>query len=102
MSENDIKRVFNSLIYLRDSKIYSDEGLINLDDGSQGGTHWTYFIIKENKSFFSDSIGGQQDEFLLNQLPKPKIYHKCKIEVFNSKLCGSYCLYFFYLLETMN
>ena len=40
----------------------------------QRGTHWTYFIIKDNKSYYFDSFGVQPDKFLLNQLPKPIIY----------------------------
>ena len=67
-----------------------------------GGTHWTCFIVKYNKSFYFDSFGVQPDEFLLKQLPKPIINHFYKIQDINSKLCGSYCLYFFYLNERMN
>ena len=67
-----------------------------------GGSHWTCFIVKDNKSYYFDSFGGQPDKFLLNQLPKPLIYHNYKIQDINSKLCGSYCLYFFYLIEKLN
>ena len=66
------------------------------------GTHWTCFIVKDNKSYSFDSFGGAPDKFLLNQLPKPIIHHKYKIQDNNSQLCGSYCLYFFYLIERMN
>ena len=38
-------------IYPRDCKIYSDKGFVNIDNGSQGGTHWTCFIVKDNKSY---------------------------------------------------
>ena len=69
---------------------------IKIEDGSQGGTHWTCFIVKDNKSIYFDSFGGQPDKFLLNQLPKPIIHHNYKKQEINSKLCGSYCLYFFY------
>ena len=86
----------------RDSKIYSDRGFVNIGNGSQGGTHWTAFYVKNNKSFYFDSFGGQPDKFLLNQLPKPIIYQNYKIQNINSKLCGSYCLYFFYLIELLN
>ena len=102
MNESQLQRVYNYLIYLRDSKIYSDKGFVNIDNGAQGGTHWTCFIVKNNKSFYFDSFGGQPDKFLLNQLPKPIIYHNYKIQDINSKLCGSYCLYFFYIIEKMN
>ena len=66
------------------------------------GTHWTCLIIKENKSYYFDSFGGKPDKFPLKQLRKPIIYHSYKIQDINSKLCGSSCLYFFYLIERMN
>ena len=75
---------------------------VNIDNGSQGGNHWTSFILKDNNSCYSDSFGGQPDNFSQNQLPKPLIYHNLKIQDMNSKLCGSYCLYFLYLIERMN
>ena len=83
-------------------KIYSDKGFVNIDNGRMGGTHWTYFIVKNNKSYHFDSFGGAPDKFLLNQLSKPIIYHDHKIQDINSKLCVSYCLYFFYLIERMD
>ena len=89
-------------IYPRDSIMYSDKGLVNIDNGTQNGTHWTCFYVKDTKSYYFDSFGGSPDKFLLNQLPKPIIYNNYKIQDINSNLCGSYCLYFFYLIERMN
>ena len=102
MKESELQRVYNYPICPRDSKIYSDGGFVNIDDGSMGGSHWTCFIVKDNKSYYFDSFGGQLDKFLLKQLSKPIIYHNYKIQDINSILCGSYCLYFFYLIERMN
>ena len=102
MNESQLQRVYNYPIYRRDSKIHSDKGFVNIDNGSQGGTHWTCFSVKDNKSYYFDSFGRQPEKFLLDQLPKPIIYHNYKIQDLNSKLCGSYCLYFFYLIERMN
>ena len=102
MNENDLRKIYNYKIYPRDSKILSDKGFVNIDDGRLGGTHWVCFIIKDNKSYYFDSFGGNPDKFLLKQLPKPIIYHNFKIQNINSQLCGSYCLYFFYLMEQMN
>ena len=82
-------------------KIYSDKGFVNNDDGRKEGTHWMCFIIKDSKFYNYDSFGGQPDKFLLKQLPKPLINHNYKIQDIYSKLCGSYCLYFFYLIERM-
>ena len=95
MNESQLQRVYNYPIYPKDSKIYSNRGFVNIDNGSQGGTHWTCFIVKDNKSFYFDSFGGHPDELLQNQLPKPIIYHNYKTQDKNSKLCGSYCLHFF-------
>ena len=96
-------REFIIILYTPEiQKIYSDKRFVNIDNGSQGGSHWTCFIVKDSKLYYFDSFGGQPDEFLLNQLSKPIIYHNYKIQDKNSQLCGSYCLYFFYLIERMN
>ena len=102
MNESELQRLYNYRIHPRDSKIITDKVFVNIDNGSRGGTHWTCFLVEDNKSYYFDSFGGASDKFLLNQLPKPVIYHNYKIQDINSKLCGSYCLYFFYLIERMN
>ena len=66
-----------------------------------GGTHWVCFIVEKIKSYYFDSFGGAPNNFLLNQLPKPKICHNYKIRHINSNLCGSCSLYFFHLIERM-
>ena len=101
MNESELQKIYNYPIYPRDLKLKTHKGFVNIDNGSQGGTHWTCFIVKDNKSYYFDSFGGQPDKFLLKHLPKSIIYHKYKIQDINSKLCGSYCLYFFYLIERM-
>ena len=101
MNESQLQKIYEYPIYPRDSKIYSDKGFVNIDNGIMGGSHWTCFYIKDNKSYYFDSFGGQPDKFLLNQLPKPMIYHNYKIQHIDSKLCGSHFLYFFYLIDRM-
>ena len=102
MNESELLRVYNYEIYPRDSIIFSDKGFVNIDIGSQGGTHWTCFIVRDNKSHYLDSFGVRPDKILPEQLPKPIKYHNYKIQDISSQLCGSYCLYFFYLIERMN
>ena len=102
MNETELQRVYNYDIYPRDSKIYSDKGFVNIGGYFNGGSHWTCFIVKDNKSYYFDSFGGAPDKFLLIQLSKPIIYHNYKIQEIDSQLCGSYCLYFFYLTERIN
>ena len=88
INESELQGFYNYPIYPGDSRLYSDRGFVNTDDGSQGGSHWTCFIIKVDNSFYFDSFGGQHDKILLNQLSKPIIYHNYKIEDINSYLCG--------------
>ena len=49
MNESELQRVYKFPTYPRDSKIYSDMGFVNVDDGSQNGTHWTCFMVKDKK-----------------------------------------------------
>ena len=91
MNESQLQRLYNYPIYPRDLKIYSDKRFVKIDNGSQGGTHWTCFIVKDNISYYFDSFGVQPDNILLNRLSKPIIYHNYKIQDINSKLCDSYC-----------
>ena len=49
MNESEIQRVYKYPIYPRDSKIYSDKGFVNIDNGAQGGTHWKSFVLKDNQ-----------------------------------------------------
>ena len=99
MNESQIQRFDNYPIYPRVSKIYSDKGFVITDDGRVGGSYWTCFIVKYKKSLYFDSFEGTRDKFLLNQLPIPIIYYNYKTQDMKSHLCGSYCLYFFYLIE---
>ena len=46
MNESQLGRIYNYSTYSRDSKVYSDKGFINIDNGSPGGTHWTCFYSK--------------------------------------------------------
>ena len=50
MNESDLQRVYIYPIYPRGSKIYSDKGFVNIDNGSMGATRWTCFYVKNNKS----------------------------------------------------
>ena len=102
MNECQIQKIHTYPIYRRDSNIYSEKCFVNIDNGSQRGTHWVCFGAKDNKSFCFALFGGQPDKLIFNQKPKPKTYLIYKIHDINSILCGSYCFYFFYLFERMN
>ena len=101
MNESQLQRIYNYPIYLKNSKIHSDGGFENIDDGRLGGTHWCAFYVEDKRSYYFDPFGGAPNKFPFKQLPKPILYHNYKIQDINSKLCGSHCLYFFYLIERM-
>ena len=101
VNESELHRLHIYDIYPRDSKIYSDKGFVDIDNGNMGRTHWTSFHTQDNKSFYFNSCGGQPHKLLPNQLPKPVSYHKCKIQHINFRLWGSYCLHFFYSIERL-
>ena len=49
------------------SRVYSDRDFVIIDNESQGGTHWTCFLVKDKKSnSYFDSFGGQPEKFLSN------------------------------------
>ena len=91
MNESELHRVFHYPIYPRGSKLFSDKVYVIIDDGRMGRSHWVCFIVEHNKSFYYDSFGGRPGKCLLNQLPKPILYHNFKIQDIYSRLCGSYC-----------
>ena len=63
-----------------------------------GGTHWTCFHLKGNKLFYFD--GFQSSGTFLGQKSLELIsFHNFKFQDKNGRVCGSYCYYFFYLIE---
>ena len=102
MKEAQLQKNYNYPIYPRDSKLYSDKGFIKIDNGFRGGTHRCCFVTKVNKPFYFEPFGGQPYKSLHNHLPEPIKNQNYKIQDTISNLCGTYCLYIFYLIERMN
>ena len=51
MVESALQIIYNYPINPRDSKVHSDKGFVNIDNGFQGGTHRCCFILKVPKSY---------------------------------------------------
>ena len=64
MNEFQLRRFYYYPKYPHDSNIYSDKSFVNIDNGSQGGTHWTSFVVTDTESYYLDSFGGQPDNIL--------------------------------------
>lgn len=69
--------------------------IINLDDSSGGGTHWTSLYFNNNplNSLYFDSFGFVPP-YEVEEKIKPYIYNDKDIQDYNSKACGYYCLAF--------
>ena len=67
--------------------------MINFDDSSGKGTHWVCVKKVENDLFYFDSFG----VIPLTEIKKGKneiIYNNYRIQDFDSKLCGYFCIDF--------
>ena len=62
INEDELQRFYIYRIYPRDSTITTNKGFVNIDNGSMGGTNWTCFIVKDNRSYYFESFGGQPDK----------------------------------------
>ena len=62
--ESDVARISYSENYQTDFNKTTLQGFVKNDNGEQGGTHWTYFCVKDNQSFF-DSFAGAPGSFLI-------------------------------------
>ena len=80
LNEFQLQKIYSYHIHPTVLKIYSDKGFVNIDNGSQGGSHWCVFYVRDDKFYYYDSFGGTPDKFLLKQLPKPILYHNYNIQ----------------------
>ena len=39
INESQLQKIYNYPLYLRESRLYSDKGFVNIDYSTQGGTH---------------------------------------------------------------
>ena len=84
-------------IYIRTDKLTTKQGIINLTDNYEKGTHWVAFY----SSNYFDSFCVEVSKNIGNQLAeKGKWYVSSNsIQNINEYNCASYCLYFLYLMN---
>lgn len=88
-------------IYLRNDKLKTKQGIINLSDDPYNGTHWVAYF---GNNYF-DSYCVEPPQEIKQQLKKNS--NKGCVEAYispneiqkNNSLCASYCLYFLYLMN---
>src|SRR5271156_645651 len=73
----------------------SDESMIlNLDDNSGRGTHWTCLLIKNSEAYYFDPFGMSPTAELQVYLKDMQTYYNSfKIQGDKEEICGHYCLY---------
>ena len=84
-------------VFLRDElpkKPRANEcGILNLDDSSGRGTHWTCWIKRAKDKIYFDSYGLPPPTELLKYLKSPVYYNSERIQPDNEVFCGHLCLY---------
>ena len=89
---------FNGL-YSRDNlpnKIKDGAYVINLDEYSDMGTHWTALYVKNNVVTYFDSFGAEHipkeiKTFIKNRNIKTNIF---SMQAYDSIMCGYFCIVF--------
>ena len=72
----------------------SESGIINLDDNSGQGTHWTAYVKKKKRIIYFDSFGNLRPpieliKYFFSDGSKNKIlYNHDSYQSYNSKNCG--------------
>lgn len=74
--------------------------VLNIDDSSNEGTHWTCLCIKNGVSFYFDSYGFEPPLEVLEYCPTPRNYSSYSIQKMNEVICGQYSIYVLYRLSS--
>jgi len=67
--------------------------VVNLDDSTHSGTHWTSFYYNPVYSIYFDAFGFISSAEVQNKI-KPYIYCDVDIQDIDSSACGYYCIAF--------
>ena len=89
-------------IYIRTDKLTTKQGIINLTENPNKGTHWAAFY----SSNYFDSFCVEIPKSIANQLIEKNgkwcesYVSSNSIQNINEYNCASYCLYFLYLMNS--
>ena len=91
-------------VFMRDEikgSVSNDESLIlNIDDSTGDGTHWTCLFSKNGKCLYFDSYGFEPPIAIQKYCGvKDRLYNSFKIQAPNEIICGHYCIYVLYKLN---
>ena len=92
-------------IYIRTDKLTTKQGIINLTDNYEKGTHWVaFYILPLTGSAYFDSLCVKIPKNIADQLAGNNEWcesyvNSNSIQKINEYNCASYCLYFLYLMN---
>ncbi len=72
--------------------------VINLGDGSTGGTHWVAILMNKNNTIYFDSFGCEPPKQVLAFMKKrklPSFYADRQIQDLKTSSCGWFCIFSF-------
>ena len=94
-------------IYIRTDKLKTNQGIINLTENPNKGTHWVAFYVSPLKeAVYFDSFCVEIPKSIANQLIEKNgkwcesYVSSNSIQNINEYNCASYCLYFLYLMNS--
>ena len=73
--------------------------ILNFEDSSKQGSHWTLFYKKGNEKIFYDSYGTHVPIEIQKLFGSNILYTNFQTQKFNSDICGEMCLLICYLLD---
>ena len=85
-----------------------ESGILNLDDSRGSGTHWCMWLKRDQSRIYFDSYGFKPPQELIDYLKTPSEIEKnlaviqCNaivVQRYNTRECGSLCLYVLYKLS---
>ena len=78
--------------------------IINVDNSTLPGSHWTALVVRGNNAYYFDSFGRLYDNFSFPAdyreslqkicLGKKVVFQNRVLQGFHSNMCGEYCVYF--------
>ena len=68
-------------------------GILNLDDSTGNGTHWTAWIKNGNEKLYFDSYGLAPPVELVEYSKRPVLYNTERIQPDGEVFCGHLCLH---------
>ena len=74
--------------------------IVNMDDSTGNGTHWTSLFVTDNDSYYFDSFGLPPPKEVISYCPdNSRYYNTFKIQKPEEVICGHYCIYIIYMLS---